>query len=42
LIGREERVGARSREFRAGDVVGYLVDPDGTCPECQSGYESSA
>jgi alcohol dehydrogenase (NADP+) len=41
IVGRVTRVGSAVTKFRAGDLagVGCLVDSDGTCPECQAGFE---
>ena len=40
-MGRVTRVGSAVTKFKAGDLaaVGCLVDSDGTCPECQAGFE---
>lgn len=41
IVGRVTKVGSAVTKFRPGDIVGVgcLVDSDGTCPECQAGYE---
>jgi len=41
IVGRVTRVGSAVTKFKAGDLaaVGCLVDSDGTCPECQAGFE---
>jgi uncharacterized zinc-type alcohol dehydrogenase-like protein len=41
IVGRVTRVGSAVTRFKAGDLaaVGCLVDSDGTCPECQAGFE---
>jgi uncharacterized zinc-type alcohol dehydrogenase-like protein len=41
IVGRVSRVGSAVTGFKPGDVaaVGCLVDSDGTCPECQAGFE---
>jgi uncharacterized zinc-type alcohol dehydrogenase-like protein len=40
-VGRVIKVGSAVTKFKAGDLaaVGCLVDSDGTCPECQAGFE---
>ncbi|MGO9339028.1 MAG: NAD(P)-dependent alcohol dehydrogenase [Terracidiphilus sp.] len=41
IVGRVTKVGAAVTRFKPGDLaaVGCLVDSDGTCPECQAGFE---
>jgi uncharacterized zinc-type alcohol dehydrogenase-like protein len=41
IVGRVTKVGSAVTTFRPGDVVGVgcMVDSDGTCPECEAGYE---
>jgi len=41
IVGCVTRVGTAVTKFKAGDLaaVGCLVDSDGTCPECQAGFE---
>jgi len=41
IVGRVARVGRSVTRFKLGDVVGVgcLVDSDGTCPECEAGFE---
>src|SRR3954463_3429826 len=41
IVGRVTKVGSKVSKFKAGDLaaVGCLVDSDGTCPECKSGFE---
>ena len=41
IVGRVTRVGSAVTRFKPGDLaaVGCLVDSDGTCPECQAGFE---
>jgi uncharacterized zinc-type alcohol dehydrogenase-like protein len=41
IVGRVTKVGSAVSKFKAGDLaaVGCLVDSDGTCPECQAGFE---
>ena len=41
IVGRVTRVGSAVTKFKPGDLaaVGCLVDTDGTCPECQAGFE---
>jgi uncharacterized zinc-type alcohol dehydrogenase-like protein len=41
IVGRVTNVGSAVTKFKAGDLaaVGCLVDSDGTCPECQAGFE---
>jgi uncharacterized zinc-type alcohol dehydrogenase-like protein len=41
IVGRVIKVGSAVTKFKAGDLaaVGCLVDSDGTCPECQAGFE---
>jgi alcohol dehydrogenase (NADP+) len=41
IVGRVTRVGSAVTRFNPGDLaaVGCLVDSDGTCPECQAGFE---
>jgi uncharacterized zinc-type alcohol dehydrogenase-like protein len=41
IVGRVTKVGSAVTKFKPGDLaaVGCLVDSDGTCPECQSGFE---
>ncbi|MGE0471777.1 MAG: NAD(P)-dependent alcohol dehydrogenase [Nitrospira sp.] len=42
IIGRVVRVGAATRKYKPGDLVGVgcLVDADHTCPNCQAGLEN--
>jgi uncharacterized zinc-type alcohol dehydrogenase-like protein len=41
IVGRVTKVGPAVTKFKPGDLaaVGCLVDSDGTCPECQAGFE---
>ncbi len=41
IVGRVARVGSAVTRFKPGDLaaVGCMVDSDGTCPECQAGFE---
>jgi uncharacterized zinc-type alcohol dehydrogenase-like protein len=41
IVGRVTRMGSAVTRFKQGDLaaVGCLVDSDGTCPECQAGFE---
>jgi uncharacterized zinc-type alcohol dehydrogenase-like protein len=41
IVGRVTKVGSAVSRFKPGDLaaVGCLVDTDGTCPECQAGFE---
>jgi len=41
IVGRVNKVGPAVTKFKPGDLaaVGCLVDSDGTCPECQAGFE---
>src|SRR6476659_11171092 len=41
IIGRVNKVGSAVTKFKPGDIaaVGCLVDSDGSCPECQAGFE---
>ena len=41
IVGRVTRVGSAVTKFKPGDIaaVGCLVDSDGSCPECQAGFE---
>ena len=41
IVGRVTKVGSAVTKFKTGDLaaVGCLVDSDGTCPECQAGFE---
>jgi len=41
IVGRVTKVGSAVTKFKPGDLaaVGCLVDTDGTCPECQAGFE---
>ncbi len=41
IAGRVTTVGSAVTRFKPGDIaaVGCLVDSDGTCPECQAGFE---
>ena len=41
IVGRVTKVGSAVTKFKPGDLaaVGCLVDSDGTCPECQAGFE---
>jgi alcohol dehydrogenase (NADP+) len=41
IIGRVTKVGSAVTKFKPGDTVavGCLVDSDGSCPECQAGFE---
>jgi uncharacterized zinc-type alcohol dehydrogenase-like protein len=41
IVGRVTKIGSAVTKFKPGDLaaVGCLVDSDGTCPECQAGFE---
>jgi alcohol dehydrogenase (NADP+) len=41
IVGRVTRVGPAVTRYKPGDLaaVGCLVDSDGTCPQCQAGFE---
>ena len=41
IVGRVTKVGSAVTKFRPGDLgaVGCMVDSDGTCPECRTGFE---
>jgi uncharacterized zinc-type alcohol dehydrogenase-like protein len=41
IVGRVTKVGSAVTRFKPGGLaaVGCLVDSDGTCPECQAGFE---
>ncbi len=41
IVGRVTKVGSGVTKFKPGDLaaVGCMVDSDGTCPECQAGFE---
>ena len=41
IVGRVIQVGSAVTKFKPGDfaAVGCMVDSDGTCPECQAGFE---
>jgi uncharacterized zinc-type alcohol dehydrogenase-like protein len=41
IVGRVTKVGSAVTRFKPGDLaaVGCMVDSDGTCPECQAGFE---
>ncbi len=41
IVGRVTKVGSAVTQFKPGDLagVGCMVDSDGTCPECQAGFE---
>lgn len=41
IVGRVTKVGSAVSNFKPSDLaaVGCLVDSDGTCPECQAGFE---
>ena len=41
IVGRVTKVGSAVVRYKPGDLaaVGCLVDSDGTCPECQAGFE---
>jgi alcohol dehydrogenase (NADP+) len=41
IVGRVTKVGSAVTKFKTGDLaaVGCMVDSDGTCPECQAGFE---
>lgn len=41
IVGRVAKTGAAVTKFKPGDLaaVGCMVDSDGTCPECQAGFE---
>lgn len=41
IVGRVTRVGSGVSRFKPGDLaaVGCMVHSDGTCPECQAGFE---
>ena len=41
IVGRVTKVGSAVTKFKPGDLsaVGCMVDSDGTCPQCQAGFE---
>jgi alcohol dehydrogenase (NADP+) len=41
IVGRVTQVGSAVSKYKPGDLaaVGCLVDSDGTCPECEAGFE---
>lgn len=41
IVGRVTKVGSAVTRFKPGDLaaVGWLVDFDGSCPECRAGLE---
>src|SRR6202050_1511760 len=41
IVGRVTKTGSAVTKFKVGDIaaVGCMVDSDGTCPECQAGFE---
>ena len=41
IVGRVTKVGSAVTKYKPGDLaaVGCLVDSDGTCPQCQAGFE---
>jgi uncharacterized zinc-type alcohol dehydrogenase-like protein len=41
IVGRVTKTGTGVTRFKSGDLVGVgcMVDSDGTCPECQAGFE---
>jgi uncharacterized zinc-type alcohol dehydrogenase-like protein len=41
IVGRVTEVGSAVSKYKPGDLatVGCLVDSDGTCPNCQAGFE---
>ncbi|BAU11935.1 alcohol dehydrogenase [Leptolyngbya sp. NIES-3755] len=41
IVGRVTQVGASVSKFQPGDLVGVgcMVDSDGTCPQCEAGFE---
>jgi uncharacterized zinc-type alcohol dehydrogenase-like protein len=41
IVGRVTKVGSAVKRFESGDLaaVGCMVESDGTCPECQAGFE---
>jgi len=41
IVGRVAKVGSAVTKYKPGDLaaVGCLVDSDGTCPQCQAGFE---
>jgi uncharacterized zinc-type alcohol dehydrogenase-like protein len=41
IVGRVSKVGSAITKFKPGDLaaVGCMVDSDGTCPQCQAGFE---
>jgi uncharacterized zinc-type alcohol dehydrogenase-like protein len=43
IVGRVTSTGSAVNKFKAGDIVGVgcLVDSDGTCKQCQAGYENN-
>ena len=43
IVGRVTKVGSAVIKFKSGDLaaVGCMVDSDGTCSECQAGFENS-
>jgi uncharacterized zinc-type alcohol dehydrogenase-like protein len=42
IVGRVTQVGSAVIKYKPGDLaaVGYLVDSDGTCPQCRAGLEN--
>src|SRR3954467_14640230 len=42
IVGRVTKVGPAVTKYKPGDLaaVGCMVDSDGTCPECKSGFEN--
>jgi alcohol dehydrogenase (NADP+) len=41
IVGRVTKVGSAVTKYKPGDLaaVGCMVDSDGTCPQCQAGFE---
>jgi uncharacterized zinc-type alcohol dehydrogenase-like protein len=41
IVGRVTKVGAAVTKYKPGDLaaIGCMVDSDGTCPQCQAGFE---
>ncbi|WP_445633560.1 alcohol dehydrogenase (NADP(+)) [Nostoc sp. DSM 114161] len=41
IVGRVTKVGSAVTKYKPGDLVGVgcMVDSDGTCPQCQAGFE---
>lgn len=41
IVGRVTKVGSEVTKYKLGDLaaVGCMVDSDGTCPQCQAGFE---